>query len=259
MLNIDKVAEIKLIISGLLQDLNAVEREEQISPLKWEEIFIASDMIREKLVTLRELSAKENPVVTPEAEEVKKLVQAFAELKRAFADVQLNISKSIIPAPASSAASRTVSMPSAQEAAIQDKKEEPVAVKPVTQRQEKLVISEKPRGLFADDDEEELELFDDTLPILDAARNARHSWRTDLPGSKVTDIKHAITLNDKLFYIKELFNDDEEQYRLSIERINEMNNLDEAVDYVRGAFPEWDEDSNSVYRFLMILRRRFDA
>lgn len=256
MLNIDKVAEIKLIISGLLQDLNAVERDKQLSPLKWEELFIASDMIREKLVTLKELSVKESLVVTPEAEEVKKLVQAFAELKRAFADVQLNISKSIIPAPASSAAARVISVqPQPADAGEPD----PEVINPVSQKQEKLVISEKPRGLFADDDDEELELFDDSVPILDAARSARHSWRTDLPGSRVADIKQAITLNDKLFYIKELFNDDEEQYRLSIERINEMNNLDEAVDYVKGAFPEWDEDSNSVYRFLMILRRRFDA
>ncbi|PKP42791.1 MAG: hypothetical protein CVT93_02555 [Bacteroidetes bacterium HGW-Bacteroidetes-10] len=259
MLNIDKVSEIKLIISGLLQDLSAVERDEQISPLKWEEIFIAADMIRQKLVTLKDISVKEITVASPEAEEVRKLTQSFAELKRAFADVQLNVSRSIIPAPASVASSRPLSKSAGTNEMVTEIEEEPVIVKPVVRVPEKLAVSDKPHSLFADDDEEELELFDDSVPILDAARNARHSWRTDLPGSKVADIKQAITLNDKLFYIKELFNDDEEQYRLSIERINEMNNLDEAVDYVKGAFPEWDEDSNSVYRFLMILRRRFDA
>ena len=230
MQNIEKVSEIKATVSAMLKSLEQIEKGAQIPESKWEELMIQADIIREKLVTLRSRELREMIEKISAAEETKKLVQSFAELKRAFSDVQLNISKSVIPVPSSGL-----------------KKSED--------------FTEKPNSVLFEDEGEEIELFtdDDTTSILDSARSSKHSWRTDLPGSHVDDIKHAITLNDKLFYIKELFNDDEEQYRLSIERINEMRNLEEAVDYIRGAFPEWDEDSPSVYRFLMILRRRFDA
>jgi len=230
MLNNNKVAEIRIIISGLMQDLDTLENSRVISPLKWEEIFISLDTIRAKFNTIKAEQDKPLPVdnlLNARDEEIKKLSLAFAELKRAFADVQLNVSKSFIPN--------------------------------IPQSPKKAVLAEEPQKLFSDDEGEEIELFDDKLPILDAARGSLHSWKTDMPGPKVSDIRSAITLNDKLFFIKELFNDDEEQYRLSIERLNEMYTLDEAVDYIRGAFPEWEEDSNGVYRFLMIMRRRYDV
>ncbi|GAB1374174.1 hypothetical protein MASR1M46_10560 [Bacteroidales bacterium] len=230
MQNIEKVSEIKVTVSALLKNIEEIEKGALIPESKWEELMIQADIIREKLITLRSRELREMVEKISASEETKRLVQSFAELKRAFSDVQLNISRSVIPIPSSG-----------------HKKPED--------------FTEKPDSVLFEDEGDEIELFtdDDTASILDSARSSRPSWRTDLSGSPVDDIKHAITLNDKLFYIKELFNDDEEQYRLSIERINEMRNLDEAVDYIRGAFPEWDEDSPSVYRFLMILRRRFDV
>lgn len=230
MQNIEKVSEIKVTVSALLKNLEEIEKGALIPESKWEELMIQADIIREKLITLRSRELREMVEKISASEETKRLVQSFAELKRAFSDVQLNISRSVIPIPSS----------------VHKKPED---------------FTEKPDSVLFEDEGDEIELFtdDDTASILDSARSSRPSWRTDLSGSPVDDIKHAITLNDKLFYIKELFNDDEEQYRLSIERINEMRNLDEAVDYIRGAFPEWDEDSPSVYRFLMILRRRFDV
>lgn len=231
MQNIEKVSEIKMIISTLLKNLELIEREEGlgVQESKWEEMMIQADIIREKLISLRSREMREMIEKISAAEDMKKLVQSFSELKRAFSDVQLNISKSLIQVPSS-----------------QPKNTEK--------------FEQEPQPTLYEDEGEEIELFPDEISsILDSARLSKHSWRTDLSGGSVSDIKHAITLNDKLFYIKELFSGDEEQYRLSIDRINEMRKLDEAVDYIRGAFPEWDEDSPSVYRFLMILRRRFDA
>jgi len=81
----------------------------------------------------------------------------------------------------------------------------------------------------------------------------------DNPGPRVNNLHMAITLNDKLFFVKELFMDDEDQFRLSIQRLNEMSSMDEALEYTRSAFTEWDEQSSAVYRFYMILRRRYDG
>lgn len=233
MQNIEKVVEIKNVISSLLRNLESVEKGYQIDESKWEEIMIQADTIKEKLISMRSHEVREMIAVLSANEEIKKVVQSFAELKRAFSDLQLNVSKSVIP------------MSSGQPKPLERDK-----------------VADKKEPLLYEDEGEEIELFSDEemeTTILDSARSLRHSWRTDLPGSHVDDIKVAITLNDKLYYIKELFNGDEEQYRLSIDRLNEMRNLNEAVDYIRGAFPEWDEDSPGVYRFLMILRRRFDV
>lgn len=230
MLNNNKVAEIKIIISGLIQDIDQLESSTPLSPLKWEEIFISIETIRAKLNTIKsnqDRPASVDSLLLARDEEIKKLNNSLAELKRAFADVQLNVSKSFIPS--------------------------------MSQSPKKAILNEEPQEMFDDDEGEEIELFNDKVPILDAARNSLHSWKTDLPGTKVSDIRSAITLNDKLFFIKELFNNDEEQYRLSIERLNEMVTLEEAVDYIRGAFPEWEEESNGVYRFFMIMRRRYDV
>ncbi|MBP1671904.1 MAG: hypothetical protein H6Q22_1476 [Bacteroidetes bacterium] len=100
MLNNNKVAEIRIIISGLIQDLDTLESSRVISPLKWEEIFISLDTIRAKFNTIKAEQDKPLPVdnlLNARDEEIKKLSLAFAELKRAFADVQLNVSKSFIP------------------------------------------------------------------------------------------------------------------------------------------------------------------
>lgn len=82
-------------------------------------------------------------------------------------------------------------------------------------------------------------------------------WQTDRPGPKVEDLDEAITLNDKLYFIRELFAGDEEQFDLTIERIQDCDNLDEIISEMRITFPEWDEDSDAVYRFYMAIRRKF--
>lgn len=232
MLISNKVSEIKIIVSGFLQDLDSINSSEQISPLKWEELNIAADLIKQKLNTLMieqeryalsKYYKKEEAerLIVSKDEEIRKLNQTIAELKRSFADVQLNVSKSFLP---------------------------------------HMQTEEKPELKIAAEDEEEMELFyDGRTSILDAAESANIAWRTDLPGDKVDDLNFAITLNDKLFFVKGLFNDDEEQYRLSIQKINEMASMDEALEYTRAAFPEWEEESNIIYRFYMILRRKFDA
>ena len=109
-------------------------------------------------------------------------------------------------------------------------------------------------------EEEEIELFQDTRSsIMDIPKRNNISWKGNILGPKVDDLNSAITLNDKLFFIKALFNNDEDQYKLSIQRLNEMHSMDEALEYTRAAFPDWDEESNTIFRFYMILRRRFDA
>lgn len=84
----------------------------------------------------------------------------------------------------------------------------------------------------------------------------RQLWWTDMPGSPVRDIRSAISLNDRILYINTLFNEDPMIFQDAVNAINGMNSLREVVGYVKERFPQWNLDSETVYRFMMAARRR---
>lgn len=84
----------------------------------------------------------------------------------------------------------------------------------------------------------------------------KQAWRTDMPGTAVRDIRSAISLNDRIIFINYLFNEDPMAFQEALTRINAMNTLDEAVGYVVSEHPEWNLESDFVYRFMMAVRRR---
>ena len=81
-------------------------------------------------------------------------------------------------------------------------------------------------------------------------------WRHDTPGPEVRELRSAIGLGDKVFFCHSLFRDDNALYQDTIVRLNSMKKLDEAVDYLKETFPEWDWNSDKVYRFMMAVRRK---
>ncbi len=82
-------------------------------------------------------------------------------------------------------------------------------------------------------------------------------WMFDMPGEAVEDVRDAISFNDRINFISELFEEDDEQYELTMDRINEAGSFRETVSEMRDAF-DWDEDSDTVYRFYMAVRRKFE-
>ncbi|MGN0195634.1 MAG: hypothetical protein ACI4AE_04170 [Candidatus Cryptobacteroides sp.] len=81
-------------------------------------------------------------------------------------------------------------------------------------------------------------------------------WRHDTPGPEVRELRSAIGLGDKVFFCHSLFRDDNALYQDTIVRLNSMKKLDDAVDYLKETFPEWDWNSDKVYRFMMAVRRK---
>ena len=84
----------------------------------------------------------------------------------------------------------------------------------------------------------------------------KQAWRTDMPGTQVKDIRSAISLNDRILFINILFGQDPMAFQDALTRINQMASLDEVVDYVVKERPEWDLESETVYRFMMAVRRK---
>jgi len=85
---------------------------------------------------------------------------------------------------------------------------------------------------------------------------SKQAWRTDMPGSSVKDVRGAIALVDRVLFINSLFGTDPMAFQDTLTRINQLENLDEAVSYLMSAHPEWDFDSEVVYRFMMAVRRK---
>ena len=69
-------------------------------------------------------------------------------------------------------------------------------------------------------------------------------------------LRSAIALGDQVLFIRRLFRDDSALYQDSIDKLNAMPALEKALEYLTSTFPEWDMDSEDVYRFMMALRRR---
>lgn len=82
------------------------------------------------------------------------------------------------------------------------------------------------------------------------------AWRKDLPGPEVKDVRSAISLNDRVMFISTLFRDDSMLFQDVINKINALTTLEKAVQYLKENFPEWDMDSELVYRFMMSVRRK---
>ena len=84
----------------------------------------------------------------------------------------------------------------------------------------------------------------------------KRAWLHDMPGPEVKSLRSAIALGDQVLFIRRLFRDDSALYQDSIDKLNAMPALEKALEYLTSTFPEWDMDSEDVYRFMMALRRR---
>lgn len=101
-----------------------------------------------------------------------------------------------------------------------------------------------------------VEAAPEPAPILNEVLAPDCAWRKDMPGSPVRDIRSAIGLNDRVIFINLLFKEDAQSFVNALTRINSMETLDEAVAYVCTEHPDWDLNSELVYRFMMAVRRK---
>lgn len=82
------------------------------------------------------------------------------------------------------------------------------------------------------------------------------AWLTDMPGPEVKDIRSAISLNDRVMFISSLFREDSMLFQDVVSKINAQTSVDKVVSYLEETFPEWNMDSELVYRFMMAVRRK---
>ena len=141
----------------------------------------------------------------------------------------------------------------------------PVEVKeisePETETVEESVLEQEP----VVEQETLLQNEEPVAPINRVARRAvidamtdKQAWRKDMPGTSVRDIRSAISLNDRVLFINTLFGEDPVRFQEVLTSLNQMTGLDEAVDFLAEQYPDWNFESDTVYRFMMAVRRKLN-
>jgi hypothetical protein len=77
----------------------------------------------------------------------------------------------------------------------------------------------------------------------------------------VTDLKQAITLNDKLLYIKDLFNGYSLAYSEAIDILNRFNSFEEADNFLKKNYTpknNWEAKPETTEKFYALLKRRYN-
>ena len=93
------------------------------------------------------------------------------------------------------------------------------------------------------------------LAVMDVLAE-KEAWKKDRPGMPVKDVRSAISLNDRALFIRSLFREDPLLFSQTLVRINSMDSLDQVEAALRQDFPDWNMESEVVYRFMMCVRRK---
>jgi hypothetical protein len=85
---------------------------------------------------------------------------------------------------------------------------------------------------------------------------SRRAWMSDMPGSEVRDVRSAISLNDRVLFINNLFSENPSFFQDAVNYINSAEDMDSVVEYFETNYPAWNMESEIVYRFMMAVRRK---
>ena len=94
-----------------------------------------------------------------------------------------------------------------------------------------------------------------SAPIIDTMTD-KQAWRTDMPGSPVKDVRSAISLNDRILFINKLFDEDPMAFQEAVVKVNSFETFAQVVEYISSEHSDWNLESDTVYRFMMAVRRK---
>lgn len=141
-----------------------------------------------------------------------------------------------------------------------EKIEAPVAkVEPVIEEKPAPVVEVKKLEVETTKVEVETSTYKPTLNDLLAGKNTS-SRLNETSGAVISDLKAAINLNDKLLYIKDLFNGYNLAYAEAIDIANKMPNFDAADNFFQKNYAiknNWADKQATVDKFYLLLNKRF--
>lgn len=70
-------------------------------------------------------------------------------------------------------------------------------------------------------------------------------------------IKDTLTINQKFMFTKILFNGDFELFSAAVERLDDLDNLSQAKNYLTNNYGEWNPETEEYQEFMEMVERRF--
>jgi hypothetical protein len=70
-------------------------------------------------------------------------------------------------------------------------------------------------------------------------------------------IKDSLTINQKFMFTKMLFSGDFEIFTEAIERLDNLDSLKQASNYINENYPHWDRESEEFEEFMAVVQRKF--
>jgi hypothetical protein len=131
---------------------------------------------------------------------------------------------------------------------------EPIKASAEVIAKEEIILDPKPTEKVPADTEKA-----PTLNDLLAGKNSA-TRVNEASGAVVTDLRSAISLNDKLLYIKDLFGGYNLAYAEAIDLANKMPNFDAADNFFQKNYAvknNWADKQTTVDKFYLLLNRRF--
>ena len=121
--------------------------------------------------------------------------------------------------------------------------------------------AEAPEAVLAEEPAAEAPIWDLDIRLEGTGVNPLpdlHSfqWMMDIPGGEVANLISGISLNDRVLFINTLFREDPKLFQKTVTQLNAMASLEDAVSFLVNHFPEWNLNSELVYRFMMAVRRK---
>ncbi|MFD2873771.1 hypothetical protein ACFS5N_14900 [Mucilaginibacter ximonensis] len=134
------------------------------------------------------------------------------------------------------------------------------APKPEVKEQPQAQVKIEPKP--AEKKEESIKNKEDVLTINErmSAQRGGSTHHTEQAAQPVTNLKAAITLNDKLIFIKDLFNGYSLAYSEAIEILNRFNTFEEANRFLTKNYTtknNWESKPETAEKFFALLKRRY--
>jgi hypothetical protein len=93
-------------------------------------------------------------------------------------------------------------------------------------------------------------------PSLNDKLASGHSHESRIKALPISSIKGAIGLNDRFLFTRELFGNDSSRYESTIDHLDQLANLLEAIEYLEKNF-QWTKNDASL-KFMDLVKRRFE-
>ncbi len=74
---------------------------------------------------------------------------------------------------------------------------------------------------------------------------------------KISSIKDSLTINQKFMFTKMLFKGDFEIFSQAVEKLDRLDNINQAMKYFEDNYPEWDKESEEYEEFIELIEKRF--